>query len=149
MVDDYGHHPTEVKATLETARSLENKRVVVMFQPHRYTRTEALKKEFGSAFDRADLVFVTDIYAASEKPIPGVSGDTIVSALRDHGHSAAVYVPGRNLLHREIGRIVEPGDLILSLGAGDIHEEATKLVQDLEICFATPRSDGFRRGEVI
>ncbi len=78
VVDDYGHHPTEVKATLETARSLENKRVVVMFQPHRYTRTEALKKKFGSAFDRADLVFVTDIYAASEKPIPGVSGDTIV-----------------------------------------------------------------------
>ena len=132
VVDDYGHHPTEVKATLETARSLEKKRVVVMFQPHRYTRTEALKKEFGTAFDRADLVFVTDIYAASEKPIPGVSGHTIVSALQDHGHSAAVYVPRRNVLHREIGRIVEPGDLILSLGAGDIHEEATKLIQDLE-----------------
>ena len=131
-MDDYGHHPTEVRATLETARSLENKRVVVMFQPHRYTRTEALKKEFGAAFDRADLVFVTDIYAASEKPIPGVSGHTIVSALRDHGHPGAVYVPRRNILHREVGRIVEPGDLILSLGAGDIHEEAAKLVQDLE-----------------
>jgi UDP-N-acetylmuramate--alanine ligase len=132
IVDDYGHHPTEVKATLETARSLEKRRIVVMFQPHRYTRTEALKKEFGSAFDRADLVFVTDIYAASEQPIPGVSGDTIVSALRDHGHSAVVYVPRRNALHREIGRVVQPGDLILSLGAGDIHEEATKLIQDLE-----------------
>jgi UDP-N-acetylmuramate--alanine ligase len=132
VVDDYGHHPTEIGATLETARSLEKKRIVVMFQPHRYTRTEALKKEFGSAFDRADLVFVTDIYAASEKPIPGVSGDTIVSALRDHGHPAAVYVPRRNVLHREVGRIAEPGDLILSLGAGDIHEEATKLIQDLE-----------------
>ena len=78
VVDDYGHHPTEIRATLETARSLESKRVVVMFQPHRYTRTEALKKEFGTAFDRADLVYVTDIYAASEKPIPGVSGHTIV-----------------------------------------------------------------------
>jgi UDP-N-acetylmuramate--alanine ligase len=132
VVDDYGHHPTEVRATLETACTLQNKRVVVMFQPHRYTRTEALKKEFGSAFDRADLVFVTDIYAASEKPIPGVSGQTIVSALRDHGHPAAVYVPRRSVLHREIGRIVEPGDLVLSLGAGDIHEEATKLIQDLE-----------------
>jgi UDP-N-acetylmuramate--L-alanine ligase/UDP-N-acetylenolpyruvoylglucosamine reductase len=132
VVDDYGHHPTEVKATLETARSLERRRIVVMFQPHRYTRTEALKKEFGSAFDRADLVFVTDIYGASEQSIPGVSGHTIVSALRDHGHSAVVYVPRRNVLHRAIGRIVEPGDLILSLGAGDIHEEATKLIQDLE-----------------
>ena len=133
VVDDYGHHPTEVKATLETARSLEHKRFIVMFQPHRYTRTEALKNEFGSAFDRADLVFVTDIYAASEPPIPGVSGNTIVSALRDHGHSAAFYVPKRHVLYREVGRIVEPGDLILSLGAGDIHEEASKLIQDLEV----------------
>jgi UDP-N-acetylmuramate--alanine ligase len=146
VVDDYGHHPTEVKATLETARSLEKRRIVVMFQPHRYTRTEALKKEFGSAFDRADLVFVTDIYAASEKPIPGVSGDTIVSALRDHGHAAAAYVPKRNSLHREIGRIAERGDLILSLGAGDIHEEATKLIQDLEM--ATQLREVMGSGEV-
>ena len=146
VVDDYGHHPTEVKATLETARSLEKKRVIVMFQPHRYTRTAALKKEFGAAFDRADLVFVTDVYAASEKPIPGISGQTIVSALRDHGHPAAAYVPRRNVLHREIGRIVEPGDLILSLGAGDIHEEATKLTQDLET--ATQLREVMGSGEV-
>jgi UDP-N-acetylmuramate--alanine ligase len=146
VVDDYGHHPTEVKATLETARSLERKRIIVMFQPHRYTRTKALKKEFGSAFDRADLVFVTDIYAASETPIPGVSGNTIASALRDHRHPAAIYVPKRHALYREVGRIVEPGDLILSLGAGDIHEEATKLIQDLEI--ATGIREVMGSGEV-
>jgi UDP-N-acetylmuramate--alanine ligase len=133
VVDDYGHHPTEIKATLETARSLKCQRVIVMFQPHRYSRTKALQNEFGSSFDLADLVYVTDIYAASEAPITGVSGNTIVAAMQAHGHSAALYVPERNTLHREIGRIAEPGDLILSLGAGDIHEEATKLVKDLEI----------------
>ncbi len=133
VVDDYGHHPTEIKATLETARSLNCKRLIVLFQPHRYSRTKALKKEFGSSFDLADLVYVTDIYAASEEPIAGISGETIVAALKAHNHSAAVYVPNRSILHREVGRIAEPGDLILSLGAGDIHEEATKLVQDLEM----------------
>jgi UDP-N-acetylenolpyruvoylglucosamine reductase len=92
-----------------------------------------LEKEFGSSFDLADLVYVTDIYAASEEPIAGISGDTIVAAIKAHKHSAAIYIPKRSLLHREIGRIAEPGDLILSLGAGDIHEEATKLVKDLEI----------------
>ncbi|HSZ77363.1 MAG TPA: UDP-N-acetylmuramate--L-alanine ligase [Chthoniobacterales bacterium] len=133
VVDDYGHHPTEIKATLETARSLKCKRVIVMFQPHRYSRTKAFEKEFGASFDLADQVYVTDIYAASEAPIAGVSGDTIVAALKAHDHGAAVYVPKRSILHRVIGRIAEPGDLILSLGAGDIHEEGTKLVRDLEI----------------
>lgn len=133
VVDDYGHHPTEIKATLETARSLECKRIIVLFQPHRYSRTRALEKEFGSSFDLADLVYVTDIYPASEAPIAGISGNTIVAAMHAHGHSHAVYLPKRHTLHREIGRIVEPGDLILSLGAGDIHEEATKLVKDLEM----------------
>jgi UDP-N-acetylmuramate--alanine ligase len=132
VVDDYGHHPTEIKATLETARSLKRKRLIVLFQPHRYSRTKALEKKFGSSFELADLVYVTDIYAASEAPIAGISGNTIVAAINAENHSAAVYVPKRNMLHREIGRITEPGDLILSLGAGDIHEEATKLVRDLQ-----------------
>ncbi len=133
VVDDYGHHPTEIKATLETARSLRCKRVIVLFQPHRYSRTKALEKEFGSSFQLADLVYVTDIYAASEEPIAGVTGKTIADAINANNLSKAVYVPKRNILHREIGRIVEPGDLVLSLGAGDIHEEATKLVKDLEM----------------
>jgi UDP-N-acetylmuramate--L-alanine ligase/UDP-N-acetylenolpyruvoylglucosamine reductase len=135
VVDDYGHHPTEIKATIETARSLNCKRLIVMFQPHRYSRTKALQKEFGASFDLADLVHVTDIYAASEPPIPGVSGNVIVAALQERNHPGAVYVPKRSNLHREIGRIAEPGDLVLSLGAGDIHEEATKLVKDLELSF--------------
>jgi UDP-N-acetylmuramate--alanine ligase len=133
VVDDYGHHPTEIKATLETARALEHKRLIVLFQPHRYSRTKALHKEFGAAFDLADLVYVTDVYAASEPPIPGISGNTIVASINAHQLAVAMYAPKRSTLHREIGRLAEPGDLILSLGAGDIHEEATKLVKDLEI----------------
>jgi UDP-N-acetylmuramate--alanine ligase len=135
IVDDYGHHPTEIKATIETARSLNCKRLIVMFQPHRYSRTKALLREFGASFDLADLVYVTDIYPASEPPIPGVTGNTVVAALHECDHPCAVYVPKRSNLHREIGKIAEPGDLILSLGAGDIHEEATKLVKDLELSF--------------
>ena len=86
IVDDYGHHPTEIAATLATARTGGHKRIVAIFQPHRYTRTQALKEEFGRAFDLADHVFVADIYPASEKPIPGISGQTIVDAMIAHGH---------------------------------------------------------------
>src|SRR5207244_4364498 len=133
VVDDYGHHPTEIRETLRTAQAIGRKRIVVMFQPHRYSRTQALRREFGAAFDRADLVFVTDVYAASEQPIPGVSGETIVSAIREQGHSSVRYVARRERLHRALARVAYPGDLLLSLGAGDIHEEASKLVHDLEI----------------
>jgi UDP-N-acetylmuramate--alanine ligase len=132
VVDDYGHHPTEIAATLATAKSIGRKRIVVLFQPHRYSRTLALQEQFGSAFDQADLVFVTEVYAASETPIPGVSGDTIVQAIRRQGHPNAVYLPNRSKLHREIARIAQPGDLILTLGAGDIHEEGTRLIRDLD-----------------
>jgi UDP-N-acetylmuramate--L-alanine ligase/UDP-N-acetylenolpyruvoylglucosamine reductase len=133
VVDDYGHHPTEIRATLETARGSGRKRIVVMFQPHRYSRTQALRKEFGAAFGSADVVFVTDVYAASEEPIAGISGNTIVGAVREEGHPQVEYIPKRAQLHRALARVARPGDLLLSLGAGDIHEEASKLVQDLEI----------------
>jgi UDP-N-acetylmuramate--alanine ligase len=133
VVDDYGHHPTEIRETLRTAQAIGRKRIVVMFQPHRYSRTRALRNEFGAAFDSADLVFVTDVYAASEEPIPGISGETIVSAIREHGSLPVQYISRRERLHRALARAACPGDLLLSLGAGDIHEEASKLVQDLEI----------------
>ena len=132
VFDDYGHHPTEIKATLEMARGVGGERIVVMFQPHRYSRTQALRNQFGTAFDAADVVYVTDVYPASERPIPGVTGATITDALSDHGHPSVFYVPTRKHLHRELARIAKKGDVILSLGAGDIHEEASKLVQDLE-----------------
>ena len=131
VVDDYGHHPSEIKATLETARAVCTGRVMVMFQPHRYSRTQALQHEFGSAFAKADRVFVTDVYAASEKPIPGVTGQTIVDAVTRTGHDGAQYVAVRQQIPAALGPLLEPGDLILSLGAGDIHEQGARLASDL------------------
>jgi len=132
VVDDYGHHPSEIKATLATARGVSKNRVFVMFQPHRYSRTLALKEEFGQAFQDADQVFVANVYAASEKPIDGVSGQTIVDAMIYEGHTGAVYEPNRKLIASHVARLIKPGDLVLSLGAGDIHEQGTTLARDLE-----------------
>ncbi len=131
VVDDYGHHPTEIAATLATARTGGWKRVIAMFQPHRFTRTLALKEEFGRAFALADHVFVSDVYAASEKPIPGVSGQTIVDALLANGHPSARHVPEIPRIHQAAGAIIDDGDLVLSLGAGNIHEAGSRLAADL------------------
>jgi len=131
VVDDYGHHPTEIAATLATARTGQHQRVIAMFQPHRYTRTQALKEEFGKAFALASHVFVSEIYPASEKPIPGVSGKTIVDAMIAAGHASAKYVPEVSRIHEAAASIAEDGDLILSLGAGNIHEAGKRLAQDL------------------
>ena len=131
VVDDYAHHPSEIRATLATARASGSKRVFALFQPHRYTRTVKLKDEFGAAFDDADFVFLADIYPASELPIPGVSGQTIADAMLAHGHHGARYVPNRAQMVLEVGRMLEPGDCILSLGAGNIHEQGSVIGRDL------------------
>ncbi|MBI2387520.1 MAG: UDP-N-acetylmuramate--L-alanine ligase [Elusimicrobia bacterium] len=116
FVDDYGHHPTEVRATLAAVAGLwKAKRVVVIFQPHRFTRTKLLSREFGSAFKGADQVFVTDIYAAGEKPIPGVTSKVIIDAVRKAGVNAQPF-PGA----LEAARDLRPGDVVLTLGAGDV-----------------------------
>lgn len=131
VVDDYGHHPSEIKATVSTARDLGRKRVFVMFQPHRYSRTLALKEEFGSAFAGADGVFIADIYPASETPIPGVTGQTIADAIAATGQKGAVFQPDRTRMVLDLGRALRPGDLVLSLGAGDIHHQGSVLAADL------------------
>jgi len=131
VVDDYGHHPSEIRATLNTAHAMGAKRVFVMFQPHRYSRTLALKDEFGTAFQGAEAVYVADVYPASEKPIPGVTGQTIVDAIAATGQGGAVYQPDRSQIPIELGRQLLPDDLVLSLGAGHIHEQGTALAQDL------------------
>src|SRR6201993_344870 len=146
VFDDYGHHPTEIKATLAMARGVGGERVVVMLQPHRYSRTQALRDQFGAAFDAADVLYVTDVYPASEKPIPGVSGATVADVVREHGHPSVSYVPARQHLHRELARVGKKGDVIVSLGAGDIHEEASKPGEDLEI--AQARREAMGVGEV-
>src|SRR2546425_1053549 len=133
LVDDYGHHPTEVKATLKTAKSIERKRVLTMFQPHRYSRTKALRKEFGRAFSDADRVVITDVYGSNESPIPGVSGQLIADEIAATGHRGVSYQPRLEWVHRDVGNMLETGDLVMSLGAGNIHEQLSILAADLVI----------------
>ena len=132
-MDDYAHHPTEIRATLATAKSVGRNRVLTMFQPHRYSRTKALRREFGRAFDNADRVVVTDIYPASEAPLHNVSGQTIVDEIIAHGHRGVTYQPRLERLHCDLGNMIASGDLILSLGAGNIHEQLSILAADLVI----------------
>jgi UDP-N-acetylmuramate--alanine ligase len=120
VVDDYGHHPTEIKATLEAACQALGRRLVVVFQPHRFTRTRDLEKEFFTAFDHADQVVVMDIYAASEKPIPNVSGYRLFAGIRDHGHPSACFIPDRSNVVNWLIENTRPGDLIVTQGAGDV-----------------------------
>ena len=133
IVDDYGHHPTEVAATLQTARSYKPGRVIVLFQPHRYSRTHKLADDFGKTLQAADLVFVTDIYAASEDPIPGVSGQTIVDAILANGSTKAYFVPDLPTAHHAVGNNLAEGDLFLTLGAGNVHEAGNKIIRDLKV----------------
>src|SRR5947208_5708051 len=133
LVDDYAHHPTEIRATLKAAKSTGRKRVLTMFQPHRYSRTKALRKEFGRAFDDADRVVVTDVYPANEALIPGISGKTIADEIATHGHRGVSYQPRLEWVHRDVGNMLDFGDLVLSLGAGNIHEQLSVLAADLVI----------------
>ncbi len=132
VIDDYGHHPTEMAATLATARRFcQNGRLFLLFQPHRYSRTAAFRKEFGRVLLAADTVFITSIYPASEEPIEGISGESILQEAYSLGHPSIFYEPTLEGLRWKLWPMVQSGDLILSLGAGNIHEETTRLVADL------------------
>ena len=121
VVDDYGHHPTEIAATLGAASDLPFERIVCVFQPHRYSRTQALAEEFGTAFDDADVLRVMDVFSAGEMPIPGVSGKTVVTSVRERGHVGDVaYVPNRHALIEDLCETCRPGDLLITQGAGDV-----------------------------
>ena len=121
VVDDYGHHPTEIAATLTAAKELGFKRIVVCFQPHRYSRTQALAQQFGHAFDKADVLRVMDVFSAGEQPIPGVSGKTVAVAVEEAGTVADVaYVPNRRELVENLCDLCQPGDLLITQGAGDV-----------------------------
>jgi UDP-N-acetylmuramate--alanine ligase len=134
LVDDYGHHPTEIRATLASARQTGRKRILTMFQPHRFTRTQALKDDFGRAFAETDRLVVADVYPASEPPIPGITGQTIVDAIAQQtGQEGCAFQPRREQITLEIGRMLEPGDLVLSLGAGNIHEQGAALARDVAV----------------
>ncbi len=127
LVDDYGHHPAEVEATLAAAQSGFDRRIIVAFQPHRYTRTRDLFDEFTRAFNKADVVFMTEVYAAGEAPIAGATGEALAKAVRAHGHHACEYVADKRDLAARIHVIVRPNDLVISLGAGDVNQSVKSL----------------------
>ncbi|MDK2887682.1 MAG: UDP-N-acetylmuramate--alanine ligase [Thermoanaerobacter sp.] len=120
VVDDYAHHPSEIRATLQAARQTEPGRLVVVFQPHRYTRTLLLKEQFGRSFADADLVIVNEIYSAGETPIEGVNAQLIVQAIKNYGRPPVVYLPAREQVVNYLAAEARPGDLILTMGAGNI-----------------------------
>ena len=133
VVDDYGHHPAEVRATLAAAKAGFDRRVVVVFQPHRYTRTAALEADFVTAFNQADVLVVTDIYAAGETAIPGVTAERLAEGIRAHGHRDVTYVGGvRARIVEHICRVVRAGDLVLTLGAGDVGQFGPDILRELE-----------------
>ncbi len=131
VVDDYGHHPAEIRATLEAARSGWERRIVVAFQPHRYTRTRDLADEFHGAFHQSDVLVVTSVYAASEEPIPGVSGETLAEGVRLHGHRDVRYAASLDDVLDVLVETVRDGDMVLTLGAGSIGGVGAKLLERL------------------
>jgi UDP-N-acetylmuramate--alanine ligase len=131
VIDDYGHHPAEVEATLTAAQNGFDRRVIVAFQPHRYTRTQALFAEFTRAFNRADVVIVTDVYPAGEAPIPGATGEALAAAIRAHGHHHVQYVADKKQVGAALEALARPGDIVIALGAGDINASARELVARL------------------
>ncbi|MCF6186990.1 MAG: UDP-N-acetylmuramate--L-alanine ligase [Desulfobulbaceae bacterium] len=130
VVDDYGHHPTEIRATLDAVREgWPERRLVVAFQPHRYTRTQALFDQFQTAFHRADLLILTDIYAASEQPIEGVTSEHLLAAIKSHGQRNVHYVPTVEELPAALAPMLQEGDLLLTLGAGNIVRAGEQLLK--------------------
>lgn len=132
IVDDYAHHPTEIAATLQAAKETKPARLICVFQPHRYSRTQLLHEEFGKAFRSADLLVLTDIYAAGEAPIEGVSGETILQEVRRQSGQSVVYLPEREKLASYLQKEIQEGDLVITMGAGDIYKTGEELVELLQ-----------------
>ena len=127
LIDDYGHHPAEIRATLEAARGCNFSRILVLFQPHRYTRTKHLWDDFCSAFNQADMVVLMDIYAAGELPIPGITGQALADAIRAAGHKNVVFHSSMQQGIEELLKAARPGDAILTIGAGNVSRAAGEL----------------------
>jgi UDP-N-acetylmuramate--alanine ligase len=135
VMDDYAHHPTEIRATLEAARnSWPDRRLVICFQPHRYSRTRLLFDDFATSFYGADLLLVMDIYAASEKKDPTVSAESLAEAIRDHGHRNVEYVGKKAQAKERLQKLLEPDDVLFTMGAGDVYRMGEEL--------ATGQGDG-------
>jgi UDP-N-acetylmuramate--alanine ligase len=120
VIDDYGHHPAEIRAVLQAAGQSATGRIAILFQPHRYTRTRALFEEFLTCFHDADLLYLMDIYAASERPIEGVSGKNLAEAIRSRGHKRVKFLEDKDAIPSQVAEDLKPGDMIITLGAGDV-----------------------------
>jgi UDP-N-acetylmuramate--alanine ligase len=131
VVDDYGHHPAEIRATLSAAKDGFGRRAVVIFQPHRYTRTYHLLREFFTAFYESDVLVVTEVYAAGEPVIPGVSGRQIVEGAIEHGHRSVTFLEDKEAVPDFVLSVVQPGDLVITMGAGDIWQMGEEIVRRL------------------
>lgn len=129
IVDDYAHHPTEIAATLKAAKETKPNRLICAFQPHRYSRTKLLHEEFARAFSSADLLILTDVYAAGEAPIEGISGETILNEVRRSTGQDVVYLPNREKIAGFLANEVKEGDLVITMGAGDIYKTGEELVE--------------------
>ena len=131
VIDDYAHHPTEVKATLAAARYLK-RRIITVFQPHRYTRVAGLLKEFASCFSDTDQLVLTDIYPAGEKPIPGISGKVLAEAVINAGFSNLAYIPDWHDIPSLLAESARPGDVVITMGAGNIRSVGVDLINLLK-----------------
>ena len=131
VIDDYGHHPTEIKATLRAARDTYDRRIVAIFQPHRYTRVSLLADDFARCFYQTDVLIVTELYSALEEPIEGISGEMLATSIRDYGHKNVVYIPDKEKIAGVVCGMIQPGDLVVTLGAGDIWEVGKEVVEKL------------------
>lgn len=133
VIDDYAHHPTEVQATLNAANSgWPDRRVIAVFQPHLYSRTQDLYKEFGLSFFDAEVLVVTDVYPSREKPIDGVTGKLISDTAEQYGHKNVIYVEDKNDVTEKLKEIVKSGDIIITMGAGDIYRSGESFVKEIE-----------------
>jgi UDP-N-acetylmuramate--alanine ligase len=131
VMDDYAHHPTEIRATLKATRSFWSKRIVAVFQPHRHTRTEALWEKLGRSFCDADTVIITSIYGAGEQPIPGVTAELVANAALRGGHKDVTYVADKSEIPDRLVGMLRPGDLVITLGAGDVWKVGEEVLRRL------------------
>ena len=133
VIDDYAHHPTEIKATLQVAMNMHCQRIIAVFQPHRYSRTKALAADFGRAFAGADVVVMSEIYSASEKPLPGVSAQLLIDAMRQNGQKEIYYAPAEADVLACLREKLQPGDLLLVMGAGNIRQVGETIAAELGV----------------
>jgi UDP-N-acetylmuramate--alanine ligase len=131
IVDDYAHHPTEIISTLQAARQTAPKRLICVFQPHRFSRTQLLQKEFGGAFSASDILVLTDIYSAGEQPISGISGAVIRDEVERQTDMQVIYIPEKDKIARYLAQVIEPGDLVMTMGAGNIYQVGEELIEIL------------------